>query len=111
MEAMAASLPIVSTPVAGVPEMVEEGEGGFLVPERNAGALAGALGKLLSSREAMERFGKCGRKLAGGRFAVSVTARQLKALLLRKGRARLRAAAAMKDPGALAAWSRRWCRC
>jgi colanic acid/amylovoran biosynthesis glycosyltransferase len=97
MEAMAASQPIVSTPVAGVPEMIEEGASGIMVPERDAAALAVALEKLLPDREGAARLGECGRRLATERFAVGVTARQLKRLLLRKGRARLRAGAIAKD--------------
>ena len=47
MEAMAAGLPVVSTPLAGVPEMVEEDVTGFLVPERDPAALARALHRLI----------------------------------------------------------------
>lgn len=43
LEAMARSRPVIATAVGGVPEVVEDGVHGMLVPERNAGALADAL--------------------------------------------------------------------
>ena len=47
LEALAAGLPVVSTPVTGVPEIVDHGRAGVLVPERDPPALARALAALL----------------------------------------------------------------
>jgi len=47
MEAMAAGTPVVSTRVSGIPELIEDGREGLLVPERDALALAAALERLL----------------------------------------------------------------
>jgi len=46
-EAGAAGLPLVSTAVGGIPEIVEDGQTGLLVPPDDAGALAAALTKLV----------------------------------------------------------------
>jgi glycosyltransferase involved in cell wall biosynthesis len=46
-EAMAMRLPVVSTNISGIPELVESGKNGLLVPPRNADALAEALGALI----------------------------------------------------------------
>ena len=50
MEAMAAALPVVSTAVGGVPEMVQDGVTGLLLPEHQPAAVAEALSRLLSDR-------------------------------------------------------------
>ncbi len=61
LEAQAAGLPVVSCPVAGVAEICDGGRAGVLVPERDPGALARALGELLDDpgrREALARAGR-----------------------------------------------------
>ena len=47
MEAMAAGLPVVATRHSGIPELIEDGRSGLLVPERNSAAVASALIRLL----------------------------------------------------------------
>ena len=51
MEAMAQGLPVLSTLHSGIPELVQNGESGALVPERDADALASALADLLRRPE------------------------------------------------------------
>lgn len=51
VEAMAAGLPVVSTTVSGIPELIEHGVSGLLVPEKDAQALASAISKLIASPE------------------------------------------------------------
>ena len=80
-EAMAAGLPVVSTRLAGIPEMVVEGKTGFLVPPGDAGALAEALQSLLAHPAQARAMGSEGRRHAGSIFAESVTIPQLLALL------------------------------
>jgi colanic acid/amylovoran biosynthesis glycosyltransferase len=80
-EAMACALPVVSTRLAGVPEMVAEGETGLLVEEKQPQQLAGAIRTLLDDPELRRRFGQRGKAVADERFAVGVTARQLRELL------------------------------
>lgn len=68
MEAMASGLPVVATRVGAVPDMVREGEDGFLVDPGSPDALADALGKLLSSPQLRRTMGASGRKRAEERF-------------------------------------------
>lgn len=82
MEAMAAGLPVVSTPIGGVPEMVREGETGLLVPERAPAALADALARLLLDRALAQSLGAAGRRRAAELFAIEQSARALRELLL-----------------------------
>ena len=48
LEAMAAGLPVIATAVGGLPEVVEDGATGLLIPPRDAAALARALTRLLA---------------------------------------------------------------
>ncbi|MFN2623968.1 MAG: glycosyltransferase family 4 protein [Chthoniobacterales bacterium] len=77
MEAMAAGLPVISTPLAGIPEMVEDGVNGELVSERDPVALADAIERLLDAPERARRFGDRGRQIAHDRFSIEASARQL----------------------------------
>lgn len=60
-EAMAMGLPVISTLHGGIPELVEDGISGFLVPERDADAIAQKLIYLIEHPEMWEKMGKAGR--------------------------------------------------
>jgi len=60
-EAMAMGLPVVSTWHGGIPELVEDGVSGFLVPERDAEAIADKLDYLINHPELWEKIGTTGR--------------------------------------------------
>lgn len=63
LEAMAMQLPVVSTRHSGIPEAVENGVSGLLVPPADAPALAEALAKLLDDPDSRQRFGQQGRQM------------------------------------------------
>jgi Glycosyltransferase len=48
--------------VAGVPDVIEDGVHGLIVPERDAGALAAAIARLITDRALAERLGAAARK-------------------------------------------------
>jgi glycosyltransferase involved in cell wall biosynthesis len=77
MEAMAASLPCVSTRLAGVPEMVVDGVTGLLCNERHPEQLAGLLGALLQDPAHCEEMGCAGLEHAKQHFAKEVAYRSL----------------------------------
>ncbi|AOX00995.1 colanic acid biosynthesis glycosyltransferase WcaL [Moorena producens PAL-8-15-08-1] len=60
-EAMAMGLPVISTFHGGIPELVEDGVSGFLVPERDADAIADKLSYLIEHPEIWPEMGKAGR--------------------------------------------------
>jgi glycosyltransferase involved in cell wall biosynthesis len=62
LEALAMERPVVGFAGGGLPEIVQHGETGWLVPERSAGALAIALAEAASDRERARRFGVAGRR-------------------------------------------------
>jgi glycosyltransferase involved in cell wall biosynthesis len=61
---MAMGLPVVATAVDGVPEMVNAGKTGILVPPKDPHALAAAICRLLDDPALAERMGKAGRERA-----------------------------------------------
>src|SRR5262249_54503221 len=61
VEAMAMGIPVVSTPVSAIPELVEDGVNGLLVPQRDAEALARALARLLEDPALRARLGGAGQ--------------------------------------------------
>lgn len=80
--AMAASVPVVATPVGGVPTVVEDGATGRLVPVEDAAALAAALGDALQDRETSRALAEKGRAHVLERCSVDGMVRTLEALYL-----------------------------
>ena len=68
LEALAVGLPVVSTPVAGVPEIVDDGVEGLLVPERDPVALAGAIELLLTDTTRWSAASTAGPAKVAARF-------------------------------------------
>ena len=77
VEALACGLPIVSTPVTGIPEAVKHEENGLLVPENDAPALAAALERLAVDRALLARLSAAARPSAAAAFDENATADRL----------------------------------
>jgi glycosyltransferase involved in cell wall biosynthesis len=69
LEAMAAGLPVVATNVGGIPEIIDSGEVGVLVPPADADALAEAIDSLLNDVVRRERMGRAGRRRVEQEFS------------------------------------------
>jgi colanic acid/amylovoran biosynthesis glycosyltransferase len=78
MEAMAAGLPVISTPLGGIPEMIDDGVNGDLVPERDSAAIAGAIERLLDDPQRARSLGVRGREIAREKFSIEISAKQLR---------------------------------
>ena len=76
-EAMAAGVPVVATSEVGVPEMVDDGVTGLLVPPDDPGALTAALETLLADRARRRAMGAAGRARAAERFDIRHQAARL----------------------------------
>ena len=77
MEAMAAGVPVVSTRIAGVPELVEDGASGFLVPPGEPRAVAEKAALLLDDAELRSRLGAAGREKVEREFKIAAEAARL----------------------------------
>lgn len=82
MEAMACRLPVVTTAVSGIPELVQHDRNGLVVPQRNPEALALALAHLLDNPAIRQRLGQAGRETIEQHFSSSDASHQLKVLFL-----------------------------
>ncbi|MBS0123384.1 glycosyltransferase family 4 protein [Thetidibacter halocola] len=81
MEALAAGVPVVTTQIAGVPELVTPGETGWLVPPGDAAALADAMARALADPERRRVMGKQGRVVVDAEFNAATEAARLSRLI------------------------------
>jgi glycosyltransferase involved in cell wall biosynthesis len=82
MEAMATGLPVVSTNIGGIPEMVIENETGFLVQPGDAVAMADAINKIVGDASMARRLGQSAYEQARTLFSIEKNVRELCALMM-----------------------------
>lgn len=70
LEAMALSRPVIASRVGGIPEMIEDGRTGLLVPPAAPGPLADAIVRLLLDRPLARELGRAGHDLVHARFCI-----------------------------------------
>jgi colanic acid/amylovoran biosynthesis glycosyltransferase len=84
MEAMAAGLPVISTALAGIREMVQSGVTGELSPPGNAEALADAIEGLVRDSIRAREYGVRGRELAETKFSITRNVSALATILAQR---------------------------
>jgi glycosyltransferase involved in cell wall biosynthesis len=72
LEAMALSRPVVASNVGGIPEMIEDGVTGLLVPPHDPEALAAAIIRLLRDHPLADTLGRAGHDLVHERFCIEL---------------------------------------
>ncbi len=82
MEAMALRKPVIATAVGGIPEIVEDGKTGVLIPPNDPKTLAQAIVKLAKDPTLRESMGEEGQKRAIEQFDIKRTARQYEELYI-----------------------------
>ena len=82
IEGMAAGNPVVATRVGGIPDLVADGETGFLVPARDPAAMADRLGDLLGDPSLRSRMGCEARARARERYGLAAIAESYHRLYL-----------------------------
>ena len=80
IEAMALDTPVVATSVGGIPEIIDDGQHGLLVPPGDVDALAGAIASLVDSPPLRQKLGRAGRQRVEERFDVARLTRDIEAL-------------------------------
>ncbi len=68
LEALAMELPVVSTAHSGIPEVIQDGVNGLLVPPTDVSALAQAIARLIEAPSLRSRFGSKGRQVVVEKF-------------------------------------------
>jgi len=79
IEAMASGLPVIGTAVDGVPEVIDDGINGLLVPAHDDRALAAALLRLVDAPDERRRMGAAGMRITQTRFSVDTVASEMAA--------------------------------
>lgn len=80
IEGMAAGKPVVATNGGGVPEIVEDGKTGLLVPMRDPSAMAEAICRLLSDPSLARKMGQRGWERVANHFTAEQTARKVESV-------------------------------
>jgi glycosyltransferase involved in cell wall biosynthesis len=83
MEAQLSGLPVVATRHAGIPEVVLEGESGFLVDEGDVAAMAMAISRLIRDPALAARLGNYGRRRVQEGFTIDHHLHQVSGLVLK----------------------------
>ena len=77
LEALASGTPVVATPAGGIGTVIDNGQNGLIVPEKDAAALAAAVATLVADRARGERLGAAARARVAARFGWETTAAAL----------------------------------
>lgn len=80
LEAGAAGVPVVCTMLPSIPELVEDGKTGFIIPAKDPSAIAVVIEKLYRDPELRKKIGEAGRAVVRQKFDVVANALQLKKL-------------------------------
>ena len=82
LEAMAVGLPVVTTAVAGIPELVDHNQNGLLYQSHDVDGISSGIIELLRSAEKRRQLGSAGSKKVREQFDVAQAAKQLKTLFI-----------------------------
>lgn len=74
LEAMSTAKPIIVTAVGGMPEIIQDGINGFVIPIKDFESLAGRISRLLAEGRVREDFGRTGRQMVEHQFTKEIMA-------------------------------------
>jgi glycosyltransferase involved in cell wall biosynthesis len=84
MEAMSMEIPVVATGINGIPELIQDGVDGLLVPPSDVAGMAAAIARLIDDAPLRERLGKAGRIKVEAEYALSASADRLLDIFTRR---------------------------
>jgi glycosyltransferase involved in cell wall biosynthesis len=76
-EAMSVGRPIIATNIGGIPEWLENGKTGYLVPPRDSNAISKKVIQLISNHKLMDKMGNAGRKKAENEFDIKLYVKKI----------------------------------
>jgi colanic acid/amylovoran biosynthesis glycosyltransferase len=82
LEAMAVGLPVITTAVAGIPELVEDNQNGLMYQPHDVEGISSGIIELLRSAEKRRQLGDAGSKKVKEQFDVAQAAKRLKTLFI-----------------------------
>ncbi|MGZ9222026.1 MAG: glycosyltransferase family 4 protein, partial [Anaerolineales bacterium] len=82
VEAMAVGLPVITTAVSGIPELVENNQDGLLYQPHDVEGIASGIIELLHNAEKRRQFGEAGSKKVREQFDINQAAKRLKTLFI-----------------------------
>jgi glycosyltransferase involved in cell wall biosynthesis len=83
IEAMATEVPVITTAVAGIPELVHDRSTGLLVPQKDSAALTRAMIELVNDPDLRNRLGCNGRRLVLSSYDIRQTSGQMEKIFRR----------------------------
>jgi len=83
MEAMAVGIPVIATYIGGVPDMIQDGKDGFLIPQKSSKAIIEKLKLLITDNELCQKIGKQARESAIKNFDFNIKAKELESYMKR----------------------------
>lgn len=84
LEAMAAGLPVIATPVGGIPDFLKDGETGLFCKVKNPGSIAKQVTKLIENPELRQRLIENGQKLVREKYDWDLIAEEMKSRVFGK---------------------------
>jgi glycosyltransferase involved in cell wall biosynthesis len=84
MEAMACGIPCVATGITGIPELIEQGVSGLLVPPSDVDAFTAAIERLMDDAELRQRLGTAARQQVVARYDLRDNTDRLREVFLRR---------------------------